>query len=109
LRLIRETACRDVHADAVASQMGYSRVTLDNRFKKAIGRTADAEIRRVRIAKATELLARSDLPLPAVAREAGFADAQYLSAVIRKVTGRTPMQYRREHKIRPAPRIVRLS
>ena len=108
LRLIRDSANRDMQVDTVARQVGCSRVTLDNRFKKAIGRTADTEIRRVRLASALELLVRTDLPLSEVARKAGFADQQYLSVVVRKATSRTPMQYRREHQLQRALHVAQL-
>jgi LacI family transcriptional regulator len=100
LRLIREQACRGLQADRVAEQIGLSRSTLDTRLKKVIGRTLDLEIRRVRIAQAEELLARTNRPLREVAREAGFGNEQYLSAVVRKETGMTPSQYRRSHQLR---------
>ena len=98
LRLIREGACRGLQADTVAEQVGLSRSTLDVRFKQSIGRTVDQEIRRVRLARAKELLARTDLPVREVAREAGFANDQYLSFVLRQDEYCTPSEYRRTHR-----------
>jgi len=100
LRLIREEACRGLQADRVAERIGFSRTTLDNRLKIAIGRTLDLEIRRVRLTRAEELLARTHHPMREVAREAGFANEQYLNFVVRKETGLTPIQYRRKHQTR---------
>ena len=54
----------------------------------------------MRLARAVELLARSDLPLRNVASEAGYANEQYMSAVIGKAFRRTPLQYREEHRSR---------
>lgn len=98
LRLIREEACAGLQADTVAERAGCSRSTLDHRFKKVVGRPVDAEIRRVRAARAEELLAGTDLPLREVARQAGLGSEQYLSAVVRKKTGVTPARYRRTHQ-----------
>lgn len=98
LQFIREQACCGLQVTTVAERTGWSRATLDNRFKKAIGRTADMEIRRLKLAKAEELLARSDLPLREVAREAGYANEQYLCSVLRKHTRMTPLQYRLKHQ-----------
>ena len=100
LRLIREQACRGIQPDAIAALLHMSRSSLDQRFKRSIGRPVDAEIRRVRLARAVELLARSDLPLRNVASEAGYANEQYMSAVIGKAFRRTPLQYREEHRSR---------
>jgi LacI family transcriptional regulator len=97
LRIIREQACSGLQAEDVAQQLKISRSTLDKRFKRSIGRPVDREIRRVRLARATELLARTNLPLRNVARESGYGNEQYLSAVMRAEFHCTPMQYRHEH------------
>ena len=98
LQFIREQACRGLQVTTVAERTGWSRATLDTRFKKAIGRTADMEIRRLKLEKAKELLTRSDLPLREVAREAGYANEQYLCSVLHKHTRMTPLQYRLKHQ-----------
>jgi LacI family transcriptional regulator len=82
----------------VAERVQLSRSTLDKRFKKSIGRTADEEIRRVRLERAKELLARSQLAIREVAREAGYANEQYLSLMLRRAAHCTPSQYRRQHR-----------
>lgn len=98
LRLIRDGACNGMHADRVARELCLSRSTLDKRFKKTIGRTVDQEVRRVRLARAKELLVRSDLPLREVARLAGYGNEQYLARVIRDASDTTPARYRRDHQ-----------
>jgi len=97
LRIVREQACGRLQAEDVAHQLKISRSTLDKRFKRSIGRTVDREIRRVRLTRATELLARTNLPLRNVARESGYGNEQYLSAVMRAAFHCTPMQYRYKH------------
>ncbi len=106
LRIIRLEASRGVQPDAIAARLQLSRSTLDKRFKSSIGRPVDAEIRRVRLERALDLLARADLPLRKVAHEAGFANEQYMSAVIGKACGCTPLQYREEHRPRGAGIVV---
>lgn len=81
-----------------AGRVGVSRGTLDKRCKALIGRPVDQEIRRVRLDRACELLARTKLPLRAVAKEAGFGSEQYLSAVFAKQMDCTPATYRRDHR-----------
>ncbi len=101
LRLIRQEACKGTHAALICRQIGLSRSTLDKRFKETIGRPIDQEIRRIRFARACELLARTKLPLRAVAKESGFGSEQYLSAVFSKQMGCTPAGYRRDHRDSP--------
>lgn len=98
LRLIRLEACKGTHAGLICSQVGLSRSTLDKRFKETIGRPIDQEIRRIRLARACELLARTKLTLRAVAKESGLGSEQYLSAVFSKQMGCTPAAYRRDHR-----------
>jgi len=98
LRLIRQEACRGGHAASICRSIGLSRSTLDKRFKEAIGRPVDQEIRRIRLMRACELLARTKMPLKEIAREAGFGSEQYLSAVFLKMMGATPAAYRRDHR-----------
>jgi LacI family transcriptional regulator len=94
LRMIREQACAGLTADALAGKMRISRTTLDNRLKAAIGRTADLEIRRVRVAMAENLLTHTDLPLRDIATQAGFATEQYLCEVWKREKASTPGQFR---------------
>jgi LacI family transcriptional regulator len=100
MRMIRDRACAGLQADAVARELQLSRSTLDKRFQRSLGRPVDREIRRVRLARAMELLARTNLPLREVAHESGYGNEQYLSAVVRAEYGCTPSQYRREHGTR---------
>lgn len=100
MRWIREEACRGLQVDAVAERLKISRSTLDNRFKKLIGRTADQEIRRVRLDRAKELLSRTSLPILEVARQAGYGNVQYLHAVLRRDSRTTPARYRMAHRLR---------
>lgn len=98
LTLIRNQACNGMDAEEICRRIGLSRSTMDKRFKETIGRPIDQEIRRIRLARACELLARTKLPLREVAKEAGFGSEQYLSAVFSKQAGCTPASYRRDHR-----------
>jgi LacI family transcriptional regulator len=98
LTLIRDRACQGLDADLVCREAGLSRSTLDKRFKEIIGRPIDQEIRRVRLTRACELLARTKLPLREVAAASGFGSEQYLSAVFAKKFRTTPSSYRRDHR-----------
>lgn len=100
LKCIREDACHGLQADALAARLDISRSTLDKRFKQSIGRPADQEIRRVRLARAKDLLSRTNLPIRDVARQSGYSNEQYLNAVLRKDSHVTPAEYRTAHRAR---------
>ncbi|TDD50234.1 AraC family transcriptional regulator [Nonomuraea terrae] len=81
-------------APAVAAGCGMSRRSLF-RVLAADGEPLTALIRRLRVARARQLLrARPGLPLAAVALECGFAGTAQLHRAFRSVTGTTPGAYR---------------
>ena len=95
VRYIREHACRGIQIGDVVKQVGVSHSTLKNRFKATLGRTLHAEIQRVQIDRAKQLIAETDLPLKQVAVQAGFQYVQYLNRLFHKRVGQTPAQLRR--------------
>jgi transcriptional regulator GlxA family with amidase domain len=76
-----------------------SRGTLDAKFQAHLGRTIAAEIRRMAIEKAKQLLSTSELPMPIVARHSGYSCARQFSESFRHSTGQTPTDYRRQFRI----------
>ncbi len=102
LRFIREHACDGIGVDEVIENAAVSRSVLQRLFRKHVDTTILDAITGVRIARVKQLLAETDLPLDAIAGRAGFAYMEYMSAVFRRQTGRTPGAYRREFA-RPRP------
>ena len=103
LRLIREHATRGLSAAEVIGQIPVSRSVLQRRFRKEIGRSIQEEIISVRLKRARQLLAETDLPLIDVAERSGFKHQEYLGAVFKAKTGKTPAQYRKTVSVRPSP------
>ncbi len=96
LRLIHQRGCESLHVRDVAEQVSISHSALKERFRRLLGHSIHDEIVNVRIRRAKELLAETDTPLRAVARQAGFRHPEYMGVVFRKRVGKTPGQYRRE-------------
>ena len=71
-----------------------SRTRLERRFLEVLGRTPAAEIRRVHLERAKQLLAETDMPVPEVATASGFGSREYLSYVFKSETGFSPQKYR---------------
>jgi LacI family transcriptional regulator len=95
VRFIREHACENIRIADVVHQVGMSRSSLEHRFKAAMGRTIHAEVRRVQIDRAKQLIADTDLPLKQVALKAGFQYVQYMTRTFRRCVGQTPAEFRR--------------
>jgi len=95
MRFIRDRACEGIHIDDVVGAVGPSRSTVERRFKAVVGRTIHAEIDRVRLERARELITTTDLPLKRVATLAGFKYVQYLTKLFRERLGQTPAAFRK--------------
>lgn len=96
LRYIREHACERMTVRDVVQRVSVSQTALKERFRRLLGRSIHEEILRVRIRRAKDLLAQTDMPLRTVAHRSGFRHQEYMGVVFRRKEGKTPGQYRRE-------------
>ena len=101
VRFIRETACDGIAVTDILKEIAVSRSALERRMRAVLGRSPNAEITRVRVERAKELLISTDQPLTTIARRTGFQTPQYLVQVFRRQVGVTPGQFRRERAERP--------
>ncbi len=88
--LARPLAVGDL-ADAV----GLSPFHFIRRYRRLVGRTPMAELRRRRIEAARHLVATTDLPLADIPAKVGIADVQHLTRLFRQHLGSTPGGIRR--------------
>lgn len=98
VRHIREHALENPYVADVARAAGVSTVALQSRFREQIGRTVLAEITRVRVSRAQELLTGTSLKMEAIAERCGFPNSQRFSVVFRQVAGVSPGGYRRQFR-----------
>jgi LacI family transcriptional regulator len=96
LSVIRERACKGLSVDEVVACSAASRSQLEKKFRRYIGRSPQAEIRRVQLARVKELLSETDLPLKTIAGMTGFEHIEYLSVVFKRLTGQSPGQFRKQ-------------
>ena len=95
VRHIAEHACEGLTVAEVLPHAAVSRAQLEKKFRQHLGRSPQAEIRRVQVERIRKLLADTDLPLKRIAGLTGFAYMEYLCVVFRRLTGETPGTYRR--------------
>ncbi|MHB8901401.1 MAG: XylR family transcriptional regulator [Thermoguttaceae bacterium] len=96
LRFLHHNAAGPIGVDDVVRHVQLSRRTLEIRFQKTMGRTVHAEIQRVRLERARQLLTETDLPIPKIAEATGYGSASYLGQVFRQSLGMTPARFRRQ-------------
>jgi LacI family transcriptional regulator len=99
LSFISANSHRPIGPDEVATAVGAEVRTLQNYFRKFLGRPVAAEIRRVRIERAKRELAQGKRPLAEIARDVGFGDIQRLYEVFLREVGIAPSEYRRQRKL----------
>ena len=67
-------------------------------LKRALGRSPQAEIRRVQVARMKQLLFETDFPLKRIADLTGFEHIEYMSVVFKRLVGVSPGAYRTRMK-----------
>ena len=95
LRLIAARSAEGLRARDVHEASGVSRRQLERRFRAAVGRGVLEEITRVRVERAKELLAETNLGVAAVAERAGFSGPRRMATVFAAEVGSTPLEFRR--------------
>lgn len=78
----------------IAAEVGVHPVYLVTAFRQKFGVTIGEFVRKLRIEHACAQLDKGDLPLSAIAFQAGFADQSHFSKVFKSYVGITPHQYR---------------
>jgi LacI family transcriptional regulator len=90
LSYIREHACAGIAVEQVLKHAAASRSQLEKKFRKHLGRSPQAEIRRVQVARIRQLLIETDFPLKKIAELTGFEHVEYMCVLFKRLTGMTP-------------------
>ena len=94
LRFIRDHFVEPIDVRDVLNVVAISRRILEQKFRLILGRSPAAEIRRVRLLRATDLLSTTDWPISQIARDSGFAHAEGMNRVFQREIQQTPTGYR---------------
>lgn len=92
--MIRREACDGLTVATLAARFPGTRRLFDMRFREAAGHSALDEIINVRLARAMELLAGTDLPIAAVANFSGFKTELEFWKLFSKRVGMPPLGFR---------------
>jgi LacI family transcriptional regulator len=100
LSFIRENACRGITVEQVLKPSFASRSQLEKKFRRCLGRSPQAEIRRVQVARIRLLLIETNFPLKKVAELTGFEYVEYMCVVFKRLVGESPGSFRKKNQIR---------
>lgn len=94
VRFIREHAREPAGVADVAQACGLSRRVLEKRFRKNLGISIYAEIRRVRVDLFARLLLESNRTVAEISEQLRFEGIEHVSRYFKAQTGMTPREYR---------------
>ena len=100
MRFIDGHAHERIDVNDVVEATAVSRRPLERRFRKHLGRSPADQLGRVRLRRACELLARTNLSIDAIAYRCGLASATRLGELFARHLDVTPTEYRRRHQPR---------
>jgi LacI family transcriptional regulator len=99
VRFIREHACERIGVEDARKVAVLSRTLFERRFRKLLGCAPYEQILKVRLTKARELLALTDLTLAEISERTGFSSPEYFSAAVHKRLKTTPSELRQRLRL----------
>lgn len=90
----------DFNVEALAEEVGLSRVQLHRKMKELTGLTVGDFIRNLRLQQAAELLAKGDITVAQVTYAVGFANPTHFTTAFKKHFGVTPSEYMAKHQMK---------
>ena len=95
MNLLKASYRRAFGVKELADEMSLSPNYLSSVFKKETGIGINQALVQIRMERATELLASTDMKIREIAIGIGIDDFNYFTRVFRKTYGVTPLEYRR--------------
>lgn len=95
LSYIRQNACTGMTVNEIAGLFQASRSKLEKKFRRYLGRSPQAEIRRVQVEKIKQLLSETEYSLKQISDLTGFEHCEYMSVVFKRLTGQSPGAFRK--------------
>lgn len=81
---------------SVARHVGFSSAHFSTMFSQALGKSFISYLTSMRIERAKQLLAQTDMKLSAIAMEIGYNEPNYFSHVFKKHEGISPKDFRKK-------------
>jgi AraC-like DNA-binding protein len=92
--LVEQDLSAPLGVERLARAAGLSRAHFVRLFARTTGEAPSAYVFRMRLERAARLLVATDAPIGEVARQTGFASANYFAKAFLRANGTTPSAYR---------------
>jgi len=99
---IEHTYDQPIDLERIAAAAGLSRFHFLRLFKDVYGETPHAYLTRLRLDRAKDLLATTDLPVTRICLDVGFSSLGSFSTLFSRHVGRSPDRFRRRWVAVPA-------
>lgn len=97
IALLKANVNRDISIDDIARTLSYTKSYLFRQFKRSTGDTIMSYFLKLKIDAAKKMLRAGGMSVSEIATSLAFDSPNYFSKAFKKVTGRTPLQYRAMH------------
>lgn len=94
-KYVEENFDRQLKLEDVASYFHLNKCYFCSVLKKELGKTFSQIVNEVRVEKSKELLREGNLSTLSIALSVGFNNQNYFNMTFKKLTGMTPLQYRK--------------
>ena len=88
VQYLKEHACENITVDDILRKVPMARRALERKFKNLLGRSPAKEICHIRIQRARQLLAETNLSMQEIAEACGYTSYTYLGNVFKKKPAR---------------------
>jgi LacI family transcriptional regulator len=98
LKYIRQNSNRPLQVDDIASHVYISKRYLQQKFRKALGRSIHDEIVQAHFEVAKAMLVDTNLPIDEIAQRSGFLYTSNMRRAFKLFIGILPQKYRQQHR-----------
>lgn len=95
---IAKNYAANICLEDVARHAGVNKIYLQKLFREYTGQTILQSINAVRVGKARQLLAETNLPIDQILLQTGFRNRQHFIYAFKNIAGQTPSEYRKQNQ-----------
>ena len=99
VNFILQHVFKPIQVEDVVRKIALSRRNLEQRFQKSLGRSVFEHIRKTKVTRISEMLARTQMSVHEIAQSFGYPDAHNISRLFQKETGVGLLAYRRKYQL----------